>query len=71
MTRAYGQKGSQQVIELEKMGDLQKLTVCAKPSEIYKYFGDYYNGQNAVSSISFWTNTVETDATIEIYGVDA
>lgn len=71
LPRAYGERGSQQVIELEKMGDLQKLTVRAKPSYINKYFGDYYNGQNAVNSISFWTVAAETDATIEIYGVDA
>ena len=71
LTRAYGQSGSPQVLELEKMGELQKLTNIPKPSEVRIYFGDYYNGKSAVTSVGFWSVASNVATTIEIYGVDA
>ena len=71
LTRAYGASGSPQVLALEKMGELQKLTNIPKPSEVRIYFGDYYNGKSAVTSVVFWSVASNVDTTIEIYGVDA
>lgn len=71
LTRAYGQSGSPQVLELEKMGELQKFTNIPKPSDVGISFGDYYNGKSAVTSVSFWSAASTVNTTIEIYGVDA
>lgn len=71
LTRAYGASGSPQALELEKMGELQKLTNIHKPSDVNISFGDYYNGKSAVTSVSFWSAASNVDTTIEIYGVDA
>ena len=71
LDRAYGQSGSPQVLELEKMGELQKLTNIPKPSEVRIYFGDYYNGKSAVTRVDFWSVASNVNTTIEIYGVDA
>ena len=71
LIRAYGQSGSHQVLELEKMGELQKFTNIPKPSDVGISFGDYYNGKSAVTSVGFWSATSNADTTIEIYGVDA
>ena len=71
LTRAYGASGSPQALELEKMGELQKLTNIPKPSNVGISFGDYYNGKSAVTSVSFWAPDSNADTTIEIYGVDA
>lgn len=71
LTRAYGQSGSPQALELEKMGELQKLTNIPKPSDVGISFGDYYNGKSAVTSVYFWASVSTVDTTIEIYGVDA
>lgn len=71
ITKAFGQSGSPQVLELEKMGELQKLTNIPKPSNVGISFGDYYNGKSAVTSIGFWSSTSTVNTTIEIYGVDA
>lgn len=71
LTRAYGQSGSPQALELEKMGELQKLTNIPKPSEVGISFGDYYNGKRAVTSVGFWAASSKVNTTIEIYGVDA
>ena len=71
LARAYGQSGSPQVLELEKMGELQKITNVPKPSDVGISFGDYYNGKSAVTSVRFWSPNSTVDTTIEIYGVDA
>ena len=71
LARAYGQSGSPQVLELEKMGELQKFTNIPKPSDVGISFGDYYNGKSAVTSVGFWSVTSTVNTTIEIYGVDA
>lgn len=71
ITRAYGASGSPQSLELEKMGELQKLTNIPKPSNVGISFGDYYNGKSAVTSVGFWSAGSNVDTTIEIYGVDA
>ena len=71
LTRAYGQSGSPQALELEKMGELQKLTNIPKPSNVGISFGDYYNGKSAVTSVGFWSAASTVNTTIEIYGVDA
>lgn len=71
LTRAYGQNGSPQVLELEKMGELQKITNIPKPSNVGISFGDYYNGKSAVTSVGFWSANSTVNTTIEIYGVDA
>lgn len=71
ITRAHGASGSPQALELEKMGELQKLTNIRKPSDVVISFGDYYNGKSAVTRVDFWTATSTVDTTIEIYGVDA
>ena len=71
ITKAYGQSGSPQVLELEKMGELQKFTNIPKPSDVGISFGDYYNGKSAVTSVCFWSATSTVNTTIEIYGVDA
>ena len=71
LTRAYGQSGSPQVLELEKMGELQKFTNIPKPSNVGISFGDYYNGKSAVTSVGFWSASSTVNTTIEIYGVDA
>lgn len=71
LTRAYGQSGSPLVLELEKMGELQKFTNIPKPSVVNISFGDYYNGKSAVTSVGFWSASTTVNTTIEIYGVDA
>ena len=71
LTRAYGQSESPQALELEKMGELQKLTNIPKPSVVGISFGDYYNGKSAVTSIAFWSPISTVNTTIEIFGVDA
>ena len=71
ITKAFGQSGSPQVLELEKMGELQKFTNIPKPSDVGISFGDYYNGKSAVTSVSFWSAASNVNTTIEIYGVDA
>ena len=71
ITKAFGQSGSPQVLELEKMGELQKLTNIPKPSDVGISFGDYYNGKSAVTSVGFWSAASTVNTTIEIYGVDA
>lgn len=71
ITKAFGQSGSHQALALEKMGELQKITNIPKPSDVGISFGDYYNGQSAVTSVGFWSVTSTVDTTIEIYGVDA
>ena len=71
LTRAYGESGLPQALELEKMGELQKLTNIPKPSDVGISFGDYYNGKSAVTSVYFWASVSTVDTTIEIYGVDA
>ena len=71
LTRAYGQSGSPQALELEKMGELQKFTNIPKPSNVGISFGNYYNGKSAVTSVGFWSPASNVDTTIEIYGVDA
>ena len=71
ITKAFGQSGSPQVLELEKMGELQKFTNIPNPSNVGISFGDYYNGNSAVTSVGFWSATSNVDTTIEIYGVDA
>ena len=40
LTRAYGESGLPQALELEKMGELQKLTNIPKPSDVGISFGD-------------------------------
>ena len=71
ITKAFGQSGSPQVLELEKMGELQKVTNIQNPSNVGISFGDYYNGKSAVTSVGFWSATSTVNTTIEIYGVDA
>ena len=71
ITKAFGQSGSPQVLELEKMGELQKFTNIPKPSDVGISFGDYYNGNSAVTSVGFWSANTTVNTTIEIYGVDA
>ena len=71
LTRAYGQSGSPQALELEKMGELQKFTNIPKPSDVGISFGNYYNGKSAVTSVGFWSPASNVDTTIEIFGVDA
>lgn len=71
IARTYGAIGLPQVLALEKMGELQKLTDIPKPSNVGISFGDYYNGKSAVTSVDFWSTDSTVDTTIEIYGVDA
>lgn len=71
ITRTYGKSGSPQALELEKMGELQKLTIIHKPSDVGISFGDYYSGMSAVKSVNFWATASNVNTTIEIYGVDA